>query len=106
MHPRSPSTRTTAVASLWRSPSRPTTLSALGVAMHATGAVLATHEPFARPIRVASVPFGHVYVRHLSDPRDDGAVIRLPDIPQRGDDSDPGRWWPPVMLDADWIAAN
>ena len=32
-------------------------------------------------IRVASVPAGHVYVRHLSDPNDDRGVIRLPDIP-------------------------
>jgi glycosyltransferase involved in cell wall biosynthesis len=54
-------------------------------------------------IRVASVPSGHVYVRHLSDPRDDGTVIRLPDVVRPGHD---GRWWPPVMLDADWIAAN
>jgi hypothetical protein len=74
--------------------------------MHATGAAFATHEPSTRPIRVASVPSGHVYVRHLSDPREDGTVIRLADIKQPGDDSDPGRWWPPAMLDADWIAAN
>src|SRR3954465_3002686 len=74
--------------------------------MHATGAVLATHGSPTTPIRVASVPSGHVYVRHLSDPRDDGTVIRLPDIPQPGAECGPGRWWPPVMLDADWIAAN
>ena len=32
-------------------------------------------------IRVASVPAGHVYVRHLSDPDGGGDVVRLPDIP-------------------------
>jgi glycosyltransferase involved in cell wall biosynthesis len=47
-----------------------------------------------------------VYVRHLSDPLDDASVVRLPDIAQPGDVSDPGRWWPPVMLDANWIADN
>lgn len=64
--------------------------------------MLAT-APHAVGVRVASVPSGHVYVRHLSDPRDEGTVIRLPDVPSPGQD---GRWWPPVMLDADWIAAN
>ena len=68
--------------------------------MHATGAVLGTRD---RTIRVASVPAGHVYVRHLSDPDDDGTVLRLPDIEQPGGE---GRWWPPAMLDAGWIAAN
>jgi glycosyltransferase involved in cell wall biosynthesis len=74
--------------------------------MHATGPVRTTGERSSSSIRVASVPSGHVYVRHLSDPREDGIVVRLPDIAQPGDDSDPGRWWPPAMLDADWIAAN
>jgi hypothetical protein len=71
--------------------------------MHATGAV---RPPRARPstsIRVASVPSGHVYVRHLGDPEDDGSVTRLADVPQPGGE---GRWWPPVMLDPGWIAAN
>lgn len=71
--------------------------------MRATGAVLASREWLDTSIRVASVPSGHVYVRHLGDPRDDGSVIRLPDVVRPGDE---GRWWPPVMLDADWIAAN
>jgi hypothetical protein len=52
---------------------------------------------------VASVPSGHVYVRHLSNPREDGTVVRLPDVAQPGGD---GRWWPPAMLDAEWILAN
>ena len=71
--------------------------------MRATGAVLASRERSNTSIRVASVPSGHVYVRHLGDTRDDGSVIRLPDVARPGDE---GRWWPPVMLDADWIAAN
>ena len=71
--------------------------------MCATGAVLTTRERSTTSIRVASVPSGHVYVRHLGDPRDDGTVIRLPDVARPGDE---GRWWPPVMLDAGWIAAN
>jgi hypothetical protein len=74
--------------------------------MHATGAVRPTRERSATSIRVASIPSGHVYVRHLSDAQDDATVVRLPDVPQPGGDSDPGRWWPPVMLDAQWIAAN
>ena len=53
-------------------------------------------------LRVASVPAGHAYVAHLglgaagiellADPRPPGAP--------------PGQWWPPVMLDAAWIARH
>jgi hypothetical protein len=57
-------------------------------------------------IRVASVPAGHVYVRHLSDPDGGGGVLRLPDIPPADGRIVPGGWWPPAMLDADWIAAQ
>jgi glycosyltransferase involved in cell wall biosynthesis len=71
--------------------------------MHAIGANRVRRERSTTSIRVASVPSGHVYVRHLGDPRDDGSVIRLPDVARPGDQ---GRWWPPVMLDADWIKAN
>ena len=72
--------------------------------MHATRAVLAADGQARASIRVASMPSGHVYVRHLSDPAQDDAVMRLPDVVQPGRDA--GRWWPPAMLDADWIAAN
>ncbi len=72
--------------------------------MHATRAVLAADGRSRASIRVASIPSGHVYVRHLSDPAQDDAVTRLPDVVQPGRDA--GRWWPPAMLDADWIAAN
>jgi hypothetical protein len=60
-------------------------------------------EISAKPIRVASVPAGHVYVRHLSDPDRDDGVVRLPDpVPSDGA-LVPWGWWPPQMLDARWI---
>ena len=56
-----------------------------------------------RHLRIASVPAAHVYVRHIAAEVPDG-VVRLqdpdPDFPQR---STQQRWWPPVMLDTDWI---
>lgn len=51
---------------------------------------------------VASIPAGHVYVRHLgaaSTHRDD--VVRLPDPPS-GDSPD-SPWWPPRMLTSEWV---
>jgi glycosyltransferase involved in cell wall biosynthesis len=56
------------------------------------------------PVIVASVPSGHVYVRHLA-PERGPAPHRLPDP----DPGRPGRpagavWWPPVMLDPAWAA--
>ena len=62
--------------------------------------------PADEAIRVASVPAGHVYVRHLADPRGDDGVVRLPDVPPADGVRVPGGWWPPAMLDACWIAAN
>ena len=60
-------------------------------------------------IRVASVPSGHVYIRHL-DPTPEGQpgrVLRLPDPdPDSPDNPATGKWWPPVMLNAGWIDAN
>jgi glycosyltransferase involved in cell wall biosynthesis len=64
----------------------------------------------AAPIRVASVPESHVYIRHLQ-PVQPGAssprVVRLADP----DPDDPGRsavsrWWPPAMLEPDWVREN
>ncbi|MFG2749516.1 glycosyltransferase family protein [Streptomyces xanthophaeus] len=60
------------------------------------------HAAPDREIRVASVPAGHVYVRHCSAPQPDG-VRRLRDPRPNGAPSTSQRWWPPVMLDPDWV---
>jgi hypothetical protein len=54
-----------------------------------------------QPIRVASVPADHPYVRHLGAPGGD-LVERLPD------EREPGQrgWWPPRMLEAEWVRDN
>jgi len=52
-------------------------------------------------IRVASVPSGHVYVRHLSADGGDG-VERLPD-PRPGTHIPDAQWWPPRMLESAWV---
>lgn len=53
-------------------------------------------------IRVASIPSAHPYVEHLGNPSGD-PVVRLPDPPPAVTDPLPGQWWPPVMLDPDWV---
>lgn len=53
-------------------------------------------------MRVASVPHGHVYVEHLSNPDGPDGVVRLPDPPPENPALG-SPWWPPVMLDKDWI---
>ncbi|MEB3958788.1 glycosyltransferase [Streptomyces kunmingensis] len=58
-----------------------------------------------RQIRVASVPAGHVYVQHCSASEPDG-VRRLKDPRPNGAPSTSQRWWPPVMLEPEWIAAH
>lgn len=55
-------------------------------------------------MRVASVPAGHVYVRHLQS-RDGGEVTRLPD-PRPPEASTEQQWWPPVMLQPGWIEGH
>jgi hypothetical protein len=57
-------------------------------------------------VRVASVPASHVYVRHIAASDGSDPVVRLADLPPADGEQVPGGWWPPVMLDADWIAAN
>ncbi|MEU5366548.1 glycosyltransferase [Streptomyces sp. NPDC005925] len=52
---------------------------------------------------MASVPKGHVYVRHLSHPSVAERVVRLTDPRPCGVPSGSQRWWPPVMLDASWV---
>jgi len=58
------------------------------------------------PIRVASIPANHPYVRHLAAPDGEGRVVRLPDPAPDVPDPLPGQWWPPVMLDTGWVAAQ
>lgn len=53
---------------------------------------------------MASVPSGHVYVRHLS-PEDGSGPRRLPDPVPAGADGTQ-RWWPPTMLDPAWAATH
>ncbi|PUA80163.1 hypothetical protein [Nocardioides currus] len=69
-----------------------------------------THErsstQHASPCTIASVPSGHVYVRHLS-PLSGGGPRRLLDP----DPADPRRpagntWWPPSMLEPSWAEQN
>ncbi len=57
-----------------------------------------------RTLTVASVPAGHVYVRHLSAPGG-RSVRRLRDPDPGGTSSTAQRWWPPVMLRPEWAAA-
>lgn len=53
------------------------------------------------PIRVASIPAAHPYVRAITDAR---LVQVLPDPPVPG--APVGQWWPPVALTAEWLAAH
>ncbi|MCK0113615.1 glycosyltransferase [Ornithinimicrobium sp. F0845] len=55
-------------------------------------------------LRIASVPSSHVYVRHLSAGPDD-EVERLPD-PSPGRGLPAAQWWPPPMLEADWVSEH
>jgi Glycosyltransferase Family 4 len=57
-------------------------------------------------LRVASVPSSHVYVRHLSPVDGTGAVERLPDPVPADGRKVPGGWWPPLMLDPEWVKQN
>lgn len=57
-------------------------------------------------IRVASVPSGHVYVRHLAPLRARAAAPRVTRLADP-DPKRPGRpagsvWWPPKMLEPEW----
>ncbi|MFE1788349.1 glycosyltransferase family 1 protein [Streptomyces sp. NPDC059525] len=54
-------------------------------------------------IRVASVPAGHVYVRHIHAADGSDGVVLLPDPRPNGAPSTSQRWWPPVMLDPAWV---
>lgn len=55
-------------------------------------------------MRVASVPAGHSYIRHLAR-LDGGGAVRLAD-PRPPEASSEQQWWPPVMLQPGWIRDN
>ena len=57
------------------------------------------------PVHVASVPASHVYVRHLGPPGNRW-TRRLPDPVPRDGRTVRGGWWPPLMLDPQWIRKN
>lgn len=62
----------------------------------------ATTDPRGSEIAVASVPAGHVYVRHLA-PENGPRPLRLADPdPAAPTRSATETWWPPVMLDPAW----
>ena len=51
------------------------------------------------------MPASHVYVRHLGPPGNRW-TRRLPDPVPRDGRKVPGGWWPPLMLDPQWIRKN
>lgn len=53
------------------------------------------------PIRVASIPAAHPYVRAITDSRQ---VHVLPDPPVPG--AAAGQWWPPVALTSEWLVSH
>ena len=63
---------------------------------------MAPFFPPREPLLVASVPSGHVYVRHLA-PLDGAGPRRLPDPVPKVQSPEPGQWWPPVMLSEEWV---
>lgn len=58
-----------------------------------------------RTVRVASVPSSHVDVPHLDPSGSVPDVLRLAD-PRPDGSASQSAWWPPVMLDPDWIDAH
>jgi len=64
-----------------------------------------TTFPEAAPVRVASVPFSQVYIRHCGPlPGEPEPFVRLQDPrPRRGDGTEQSGWWPPAMLEPGWI---
>ena len=57
-------------------------------------------------IRVASIPANHPYVLHLSAVDGPDGVTRLTDPLPEVEDPIPGQWWPPVMLEPEWVARH
>jgi hypothetical protein len=65
---------------------------------------MSVDAPDRDPVRVASVPSQHPYVENLIPHSAAAGVVRLPDPIRPG--APAGQWWPPVMLDAEWIGRN
>jgi hypothetical protein len=57
-----------------------------------------------RPLRVASVPAGHPYIRNISDTSATPGFHVLPDPPVPG--APAGRWWPHQALELEWLRAH
>lgn len=56
-------------------------------------------------LRVAAIPAAHDYVRNVTaEARASGRVLLLDDPHPMG--APAGQWWPPVMLDAQWLRAH
>lgn len=56
------------------------------------------------PLRIASLPCDHPYVRHLAPVGGDPDVVRLPDPPVPG--APAGQWWPSPLLEPSWWHAH
>ncbi len=56
------------------------------------------------PLRIASLPCSHPYVRHLAPLAGDAGVLRLPDPPVLG--APAGQWWPSPLLEPSWWHAH
>lgn len=83
--------------------------------MTGSASLLITDVRAAPPMRIASVPTDHVYVRHLARPGLDAADLHTPGRDARGSAKrDPVRrlpdptqpWWPPAMLNPNWVRAH
>ncbi len=57
-------------------------------------------------IRVASVPFGHIYVQHLTSLAGPSGFVQLPDPRASRLASGIVKWWPPAMLTVEWITEH
>jgi glycosyltransferase involved in cell wall biosynthesis len=71
----------------------------------ASDLVLKPAANISPPVRVASIPGDHVYVRHLTRPGPHpGAADRRDPVRRLPDPTTP--WWPPAMLDPDWVRTH
>ena len=71
---------------------------------HASSVAHGLRDRCASPLRIASVPSGHVYVRHLSPESGDGPLRLADPDPDQPAVPAGATWWPPVMLRPEWAA--